>query len=293
MSLKIYPIKYGELDMDASGLVLFRDPGRTVTIPIMGFLILGGEEPVLVDTGPRSAEEVNALGYPYRVREEDALDYHLAQHGLKRSDIRHVVHTHGHLDHAGGSFQFPMTTQVSITRQEMQFMASGIMGPGMYTAADTKHFIDRLHTRGALRLFDVDGSFEEEVIPGVVVQLSGGHTPGSISVLVETDEGIANICGDIAYDLNDQIISPAFEQAAHEPHITGNRAMTTLEEKRAIKRALAKSRFLLPGHDVPALVERGKIVGLAPNAISNPAFDVTKAVNYTPLVRQIDVETLV
>jgi hypothetical protein len=38
MSLKIYPIKYGELDMDASGLVLFRDPGRTVTIPIMGFL---------------------------------------------------------------------------------------------------------------------------------------------------------------------------------------------------------------------------------------------------------------
>ncbi|MFM9673780.1 MBL fold metallo-hydrolase, partial [Streptomyces galilaeus] len=79
-------------------------------IPIMGFLILGGQEPVLVDTGPRSAEEVNALGYPYRSRPEDSLDHHLALHGLKRSDIRHVVHTHGHLDHAGGSFQFPMST---------------------------------------------------------------------------------------------------------------------------------------------------------------------------------------
>lgn len=284
MSLKIYPIKYGELDIDSSGLVMFRSPGTPVTIPIMGFLILGGQEPVLVDTGPRSAEEVNALGYPYRSRPEDSLDHHLALHGLKRSDIRHVVHTHGHLDHAGGSFQFPMSTQVSITRQEMQFMASGIMGPGMYTANDTKHFIDRLHTRGALRLFDVDGTFEEEIIPGVAVQISGGHTPGSISVLVETDEGIANICGDIAYDVTDQIINPAIELAAHEPNITGNRAMSTLEEKRAIKRALAISRFLLPGHDVPALIAGGKVVGLAHDAISNPLVDVTRAASYTPLV---------
>lgn len=290
MSLKIYPIKYGEMDFESSGLVMFRKPGTTVTIPIMGFLILGGQEPIIVDTGPRSQEDVNALGYPYRVGEEDSFDFHLAQHGLKRSDIRHIVHTHGHLDHAGGSFNFPMTTQVSITRQEMQFMASGIMGPGMYTADDTKHFIDRLHTKGALRLFDVDGTFEEEIIPGVAVQLSGGHTPGSLSVLVETDEGIANICGDIAYDLTDQIIEPLIERAAHEPNITGNRAMTTLEEKRAIKRALAGSRFLLPGHDVPALIEGGKIIGLARNAISNPLVDVTKAASYAPITHDIDLE---
>ncbi|WP_380782694.1 N-acyl homoserine lactonase family protein [Sphingomonas sp. R86520] len=290
MSLKIYPINFGNMEFESSGLVMFRSPGTIVTIPIMGFLITGGQEPILVDSGPRSTESVEALGYPFLVTEENTIDYHLAQHGLKRSDIRHIVHTHAHLDHAGGSFNFPMSTQVSITRQEMQFMASGIMGPGMYTADDTKHFIDRLHTAGALRMFDVDGTFEEEVIPGVAVRLSGGHTPGSISVLVETDEGIANICGDIAYNLQDQIIDPMIERAAHEPNITGNRAMTTLEEKRAIKRALASSRFLLPSHDVPALVEGGKIVGLAHTAISNPAVDVTKAASYTPLVQKFDIE---
>jgi N-acyl homoserine lactone hydrolase len=288
MSLKIYPINLGNMSLDASGLVLFRTPGVQVTIPILGFLILGGQEPILVDTGSRSVEQFEAFGLPYEVTEQMTIDYHLAAHGLKRSDIRHIVHTHGHLDHVGQDFTFPLTTQVSMARQELQFMASGIMGPGMYTSLDTKHLIDRLHSRGSLRLFDVDGTFEEEVIPGVAIRLSGGHTPGSISVLVETDEGIANISGDIAYNLKDQIIEPILDQAAHEPTITANRAMSSLEEKRAIKRALASSRFLLPSHDVPALVEGGRIIGLAHDAISNPTLDVTKAASYTPLVTPVN-----
>ena len=290
MSLKIYPINLGNMSLDASGLVLFRSPGVQVTIPVLGFLILGGREPVLVDTGSRSVEQYEAFGLPYEVSDEMTIDHHLAVHGLKRSDIRHIVHTHGHLDHVGQDHSFPLTTQVSLSRQELQFMASGIMGPGMFTALDTKHLIDRLHARGSLRLFDVDGTFEEEVIPGVAVRLSGGHTPGSISVLVETNEGIANICGDIAYDLTDQIIEPLLDQAAHEPTITANRAMSTLEEKRAIKKALATSRFLLPSHDVPALVEGGRIVALAHDAISNPACDVTVAASYTPLVTPVRLE---
>lgn len=287
MSLKIYPINYGNLSLDASGLVLFRNPGDQVTIPVLGFLILGGQEPILVDTGSHSMERVTALGFPYEVTPQMEIDYHLAQHGLKRSDIRHIVHTHAHMDHVGQDWIFPHSTQVSLARQELSFMASGIMGPAMYTSGDTKHLIDRLHTRGSLRLFDVDGTFEEEVIPGVAVRLSGGHTPGSISILVETDEGIANICGDIAYNLADQIIDPILDHNANEPTITANRAMSTLEEKRAIKRALASSRFLLPSHDVPALVEGGRIIGLAQDAISNPSVDVTKASSYTRLVRPL------
>lgn len=290
MSLKIHPINLGNMSLDASGLVLFRTPGVQVTIPVLGFLITGGQEPILVDTGSRSVEQWEAFGLPYEVSDEMTIDHHLAVHGLKRADIRHIVHTHAHLDHVGGDFTFPLTKQVSLARQELQFAASGIMGPGMYTAADTKHLIDRLHSCGSLRLFDVDGTFEEEVIPGVAVRLSGGHTPGSISILVETEEGIANICGDIAYNLTDQIIQPLLDQAAHEPTITANRAMTTLEEKRAIKKALAGSRFLLPSHDVPALVEGGRIVGLAHQAISNPAVDVTRAASYTPLVTKVHLE---
>jgi N-acyl homoserine lactone hydrolase len=283
MPLKIHPINLGNMTLDASGLVLFRNPGTKVTIPTLGFLILGGKDPVLVDTGSRNAEQYAAFGMSAEQTEEMTLEYHLAQHDLKLNDIRHIVHTHAHIDHVGADDLFPYTTTVAMSRRELEFAASGIMGPGMYTAVDTKHLIDRLHTRQSLRLFDVDGTFEEEVIPGVTVALSGGHTPGSISVLVETDEGVANISGDIAYNVTDQLIDPLLDQASHEPTITANRAMSTLDEKKAIKRALARSRFLLPSHDVPALIEGGKVVGLMKNAISNPSADVTKSENYTRL----------
>jgi N-acyl homoserine lactone hydrolase len=282
MSLKIHQISFGTLRNESSSLVMFRSPGTKVPIPVTGFLITGGQEPILVDSGPRSPEFFQQLGYRFSAGPENSIDHHLAQHGLKRSDIRHVVHTHAHLDHAGGTVNFPMSTQVAIARQEMRFMASGIMGAGMYTAEDTKHFVDRLHTKGALRLLDVDGTFEEEIVSGVAVRLSGGHTPGSLSVLVETDEGLADICGDIAYDVHDQLVDPLIERAAHEPNITGNRAMSTLDEKRAIKRALADARFLLPSHDVPALIRGGRVVGRAEGSISNPAIDVTTAASYSP-----------
>ncbi|MDZ5648605.1 N-acyl homoserine lactonase family protein [Nitrospirillum sp. BR 11828] len=283
MALRIFPINLGNLTMDASGLVLFRTPGVKTTIPFLGFLITGGQEPILVDTGPRDPEAFAAFGMECVRTPEMTLDHHLAQHGLRRRDIRQVVHTHAHLDHVGGDDLFPMTTTVALARRELEFAASGVMGPGMYTAHDTKHLIDRLHTRGALRLFDVDGTFEEEVIPGVAVRLSGGHTPGSLSVLVETDEGMVNIAGDIAYNIDDQLVSPLLDQASHEPTITGNHAMTSLEEKRALKKALSDSRFLLVGHDHPALVAGGRIVGRYTDAISNPAADVTKAANYQPI----------
>lgn len=281
MALKIYPINLGNMALDASALVPFRDPGKQVTIPVLGFIILGGDAPVLVDTGSRSAQQYEAFGLPYEVTEQMTLSYHLAQHGLKLEDIGHIVHTHAHIDHVGMTDLFPMRTTVGIARRELEFAASGLMGPLMYTAADTKHLIDRLHTRGALRLFDVDGTFEEEVIPGVAVRLSGGHTPGSLSVLVETDAGIANISGDIAYNVQDQLIDPLLDQAAHEPTISANRAMSTLDEKKAIKRALSDSRFLLPSHDAPALIRGGKVVGVMHDAISNPHADVTRVDAYT------------
>ncbi|WP_118137939.1 N-acyl homoserine lactonase family protein [Oceanicella sp. SM1341] len=281
MALKIHALTFGELTMDASGLVLFRAPGTRVTIPFLGYLITGGQEPVLVDTGASDAVDWAAFGMGFRKTPEMALDAQLARFGLRRGDIGKVVHTHAHLDHVGQDNLFPMSTMVAISRQELEFSVSGVMGPGMYTAADTRHLIDRLHTPGALRLFDVDGTFEEEVIPGVAVRLTGGHTPGSISVLVETDEGLANIAGDIAYNVADQIVTPLLDQAAHEPTITGNRAMRSLEEKRAIKRALSGSRFLLVGHDLPALVEGGRIVARHRGAFEDATADLTRPAEYT------------
>lgn len=108
------------------------------------------------------------------------------------------------------------------------------------------------------------------------MRLSGGHTPGSISVMVETPEGLANICGDVVYNLESSLIEPFLDSLnLGELTITSNWAMSTLEEKMAIKKALSGVRFILPSHDLPTLVQGGRVTGILHNAISNPKARVT------------------
>jgi len=52
---------------------------------------IDGPEPVLVDTGVRSSKSLKALGDQ------------LAAHGRRLGEVRHIVVTHGHYDHAGAA----------------------------------------------------------------------------------------------------------------------------------------------------------------------------------------------
>ena len=72
--------------------------------------------------------------------------------------------------------------------------------------------------------------------------------------------GDANICGDVIYDFNDQIVEPFHEIGDMEPRVTGNHGTTKRQEKAAIKKVLARSRFALPIHDWPAMIEGGQVV---------------------------------
>ena len=113
-----------------------------------------------------------------------------------------------------------------------------------------KHHIDRLHTPGALRLLDLELSGPDEIYEGIICEAAGGHTEGSMNVLVETAEGTACICGDIVYDIHNQVVEPWHTGLANEPQTTGNHAMRKREEKAAIKKALNRY-FVLPRARLP------------------------------------------
>jgi glyoxylase-like metal-dependent hydrolase (beta-lactamase superfamily II) len=129
-----------------------------------------------------------------------------------------------------------------------------------YPLPDIKHLIDRLHTKNALRFEDLELSGPVELIPGVVLEAANAHTEGSMNVHVETAEGIATLCGDVIYDINDQVVDPLRQTQNYEPQVTGNHAGSKRAEKAAIKKLLNSSRFLLPVHDKPAKVEDGMVV---------------------------------
>ena len=260
MALEIKLLDYGDIELESSFLVLARDCGRTRRVPVYGFLILGGAYPIVVDTGYRDNAIMESLGMRGLQFHEHMIENQLARYGLKPGDIRYVVHTHLHIDHAGKDDHFSMNTTVVVNRRELECSVSGLMHP-QYPLPDIKHLIDRLHTRNALRFEDLELSGPVELIPGVVLEAANAHTEGSMNVHVETAEGIATICGDVIYDINDQIVEPFRQIHAHEPQVTGNHAGSKRSEKAAIKKLLNSSRFLLPVHDKPARVEHGAIVG--------------------------------
>ena len=98
MTYRIHPLLVGEAEV-ARALDVFwsltKESGR-VAVPILAFLIEGGPDPILVDTGmrdPARAMAVHGLG-PHRIRDEWTLEAQLRNHGLELSDIPTVLLTH-------------------------------------------------------------------------------------------------------------------------------------------------------------------------------------------------------
>jgi glyoxylase-like metal-dependent hydrolase (beta-lactamase superfamily II) len=223
MSLEIKLLDYGDIELESSFLVLARDCGRIRRVPVYGFLILGGRWPIVVDTGYRDNAIMETLGMRGLQFHENMIERQLARHGVKPGDVRYVLHTHLHIDHAGKDDHFPMNTTVVINRREMECSVSGLMHP-QYPKPDIQHLVERLHTRHALRFEDLELSGPVEIMPGVTLEAANAHTEGSMNVHVETREGLATICGDVIYDFNDQIVEPLYQVNAHEPQVTGNHA---------------------------------------------------------------------
>jgi N-acyl homoserine lactone hydrolase len=99
-------------------------------------------------------------------------------------DVVCVINTHLHFDHCGGNRLF---AGIPIYVQRLEREAARAEG---YTIPEWVDF-DGAH------YVELDG--EEELVPGLRVVPTPGHTPGHQSVLVETDEGLVVVGGDVAY----------------------------------------------------------------------------------------------
>jgi hypothetical protein len=93
------------------------------------FLILGGPWPVVVDTGYRHNQIMETLGMRGLQFHENMIENQLAKHGVRMGDVRYVLHTHLHIDHAGKDELFSMNTTVIINRRELEYSVSGLMHP--------------------------------------------------------------------------------------------------------------------------------------------------------------------
>ena len=103
-------------------------------------------------------------------------------------DVAFVVNTHLHFDHCGGNRLF---AGVPIYVQRVEREAA--RGED-YTIPGWVEF------EGASYV-ELDG--EAELAPGVRVLPTPGHSPGHQSVLVDTEEGLVVVAGDVAHRWDD------------------------------------------------------------------------------------------
>lgn len=169
-----------------------------VMVPVPVWLIEGAKQRILVDTGLGDIDEVSRMQSRYgvdfvasRTAEQD-LASGLAEHGVTPADIDLVVLTHLHFDHIGNNQLFPNAKFV-VQREELP---QGLSPPHfcMFYYPEYSYKVAEVRDR----LVVIDGDVEIE--PGIRLLKIGGHTPGSMVVVVDTDLGRICLTSDVMYN---------------------------------------------------------------------------------------------
>lgn len=177
----IHPLAVGFNETDQGILTYQRFYGKRIILPIYSFAIMGGDRKILVDTGVEDfmapADLEDRTGFPV-ITFEDALE----TIGWKPEDIDIIIHTHLHNDHCEND-SLCVNAEVYVQKEELDFL----MNPH---PVDHRYYQDVLD---GVNIRVVEG--DTEIVEGVSVMFTPGHTPGGQSVVVDTSGGKAVITG--------------------------------------------------------------------------------------------------
>ena len=191
---EIYALKYaGPFLSSGAFLMWHKDWEKTVERNYYIWCIKGSEEIVVVDVGvsPQLAKEKNLNGYicPSEV---------LSRISVSADEVRHVILTHIHWDHANGVALFPKAT-FYVQDEEYHFWTKDPIAtrpPFQYVSDETANEY-LLALEGTERLVLLNG--DSEILPGIECLLSPGHTPALQTVAVHTKKGTAVLGSDCAH----------------------------------------------------------------------------------------------
>lgn len=190
--LKIHPIPICRITSDKGGFLFLQmnEYGKKITFPVYVWLIEGGDEPILVDTACTAEEFWKYTLYAKDLEDIEPIEEALPRHGVSLSDIKTIIITHLDADHILNMRKFP-NARFIVQEEEMNFA----LNPHPFFAKKyTPHLYEGINWE------TVNG--DKEIIPGVEVIFTPGHTAGSQSVAVDTAQGKMVIPGLCSVDEN-------------------------------------------------------------------------------------------
>lgn len=271
-TVRLTPLLAGE--MASPSAFLARREGRFGRLRDYGGALLGGRSswewlpipaflvehptagPLLVDTGlhPSVADDPtinigrSARLYRLRMTREQSVAAQLEARGIAPTDVRTVVMTHLHIDHAGGVPEFPAATFV-VDRREWAAASAGGWRQG-YHGRQFDHAFDWREIDYDAPSIDSFASFGRSLDlfgdGSVRLVSTPGHTAGHQSVLLRLREREVLLVGDAAYTWS-ALRDGATPLELHDEHHYRRSRGEIAHFLRLTPSALA-----IPGHDAAA-----------------------------------------
>ena len=233
-------------------LTNFVSPNWARPVPILAWVVEHPEGLIVVDTGETartrepgylpSWHPYYRLAVRFQVRPEDEIGPQMEAMALRPTEVRWVVMTHLHTDHAGGLHHFPRA-EIIVSRREMR-VASGVMGRlnGYLSNRWPAWFNPRLVEFEAQPMGPFPETLPLTAAGDVVMVSTPGHTPGHMSLMVRSGGREYFIAGDTSYDM-----AAMMDQAVDGVSPDAGVARLTL---RRIKEYVSeRDAVYLPSHD--------------------------------------------
>jgi len=229
MSYSIIPLLTGVRNPDQGIMTYQQGYGTRIWLPVWSFLVQGEGHNILIDTGL----DENELFPPAGFTEETGLVPRtlpecLEEQGLTVDDVDIVINTHLHDDHCGNNMLLT----------KARFYAH----PAEIAFCHHPHAIDHRYDEYFIENIDFTAATDEmEIVPGIKVLHSPGHTVGCLSVMVDSVQGPAVITGFCCNSKNFPENGPAVCPGVHLDAIAAWESIQKIKGMQAI---------ILPMHEL-------------------------------------------
>jgi N-acyl homoserine lactone hydrolase len=184
--LVVRPLHVGTVRRDKSIFTYLKNVGTQIEVPLLAWYIQGNGHHILVDTGGHDPAE-GQLHPPYSRDSAQDPVAQLAALGARLEDIDVVILTHLHWDHAANLHLFPRA-RILVQREELRY-AVAPLAPHRW-AYESRPPLSLTADRYEV----IDG--DADIVEGVSVHLTPGHTPGLQGVAVRAAGAVYFIAGD-------------------------------------------------------------------------------------------------
>lgn len=244
------------------------DDRNRIRLALRPLLVVTPSERILIDSGIGDKYDAEFADV-YRIEKTDTIEGSLARAGFRPEDVTKVVLTHLHFDHAGGATRFDShgrpvprfaKARYYVQRREWDLAVN----PNRRSRASylKENFLP-LEEAGQLELVDGD----TELVPGVKLIRTGGHTPGHQVVQVQS-------AGETAFYWADMIPTRAHIAV---PYVMGYDLypVETMELKEKLVQQAAQEGWVSflehdPDHAAGRIIARGDKWMLEPVPVEEP-----------------------